>query len=127
MAPSRRSAGSDAAPPKPERWQLDVGSGDVALLVIPPGMQRRRVFQIDIRFVVRVPPSATEAWHAMDVDLNGQREWSRRIASHGPTDSLDYHCRRELDIGQALRIRAATQVGGAFRTRLVIEAEEDRD
>jgi hypothetical protein len=127
MAPPRRSAGGDVAPAKPERWQLDVGSADVALLVIPASLQRRRVFQIDVRFVVRVPESAIEPWHAMDVDLNGQREWSRRLASHGPTDSLDYHCRRELDIGQALRIRAATHVGGTFRTRLVIEAEEDRD
>jgi hypothetical protein len=125
MASRIRPAAKGAAPPKPERWQLDVASGDVALLVIPAGMQRRRVFQIDIRFVVRVPEAASGAWHALDVDLNGQREWSRRIASQGPVDSLDYHCRRELDFGQALRIRAATQVGGGFRTRLVIEAEED--
>ena len=71
-----------------------------------------------------VRATAAGAWQALSVELNGVREWSRRIDTHGQTDTLDYHCRRELDIGQALRVRALTQLGDARRLRLFIEAEE---
>jgi hypothetical protein len=116
------TAAHDAA----ERWVVDAGPADVATLDIPASAQRDRVLEIDVRFVVRAPASAKGAWHAMSVDLNGVRQWSRRIDTHNPdqTDSLDYHCRRELGAGQALRVRAVTQVGGAMRVRLAIEAEE---
>src|SRR5438552_13546297 len=115
------TAAHDAA----ERWVVDAGPVDVATLDIPASAQRDRVFEIDVRFVVRAPASAKGAWHAMSVDLNGVRQWSRRIDTHpDQTDSLDYHCRRELGVGQALRVRAVTQVGGATRVRLAIEAEE---
>jgi hypothetical protein len=117
----------------PERWALDAGAADVATLDIPASAQRERVFEIDLRFVVRAPASRAPAWHAMSVDLNGVREWARRIDTHdavhgvGQTDSLDYHCRVVLPVGRALRVRAVTQVGGAQRVRLVIEAEEAPD
>lgn len=105
-----------------ERWALDAGTADIATLDIPPSAHRRRIFAIDVRFAVRA--TAPGAWQALSVELNGVREWSRRIDTHGPTDTLDHHCRRELDIGQALRIRATTELGGAQRLRLLIEAEE---
>ncbi len=117
-----------------ERWAVDAGAADVATLTIPPSAQRERVFEIDLRFVVRAPLQAGRAaWHAMSVDLNGVREWSRRSATHNPADhpgqndSLDYHCRVLVPVGRALRVRAVTQVGGAIRQRLVIEADEARD
>jgi hypothetical protein len=105
-----------------EHWALDAGAADIATLDIPPSAHRRRVFAIDVRFMVRA--TAAGAWQSLSVELNGVREWSRRIATQGPTDTLDYHCRRELDVGQALRVRALTQVGGAQRVRLLVEAEE---
>ena len=109
-----------------ETWAVDAGPADIATLDIPPSAQRVRIFEVDVRFVVRAPDASTPAWHAMSVELNGLRQWSRRSVTHNPgqTDSLDYHCRVELSVGQALRVRAATQVGGAARQRLVIEAEE---
>ena len=106
----------------PEHWALDAGAADIATLDIPPSAHRSRIFAIDIRFMVRA--TAAGAWQALSVELNGVREWSRRIDTHGQTDTLDYHCRRELDIGQALRVRALTQLGDARRLRLFIEAEE---
>lgn len=114
---------SQASRVAPERWRVDAGASDVALLDIPASAQQVRVFEIDVRLVVRVP--AAGAWHALSVELNGAREWTRRIASAVPGDSLDFHCRRELGVGQALRVRVLTQVGGgAQRQRLTIEAEE---
>ena len=134
MARPARSGPAEAAP---ERWRVDAGAAEVARLDIPPSAQRERVFEIDLRFVVRPPASGAAAWHAMNVDLNGVREWSRRCETHNPApspegtlpapDTLDYHCRVVLPLGRALRVRAVTQVGGAQRVRLVIEAEETRD
>ncbi len=115
---SRPTSEGDAA----EDWAVDAGAADIATLDIPPSAHRRRLFAVDVRFAVRA--AAAGAWQALSVELNGVREWSRRIDSHGPIDTLDYHCRRELDIGQSLRIRAVTQRGGAQRMRLLIEAEE---
>lgn len=110
----------------PERWHVDAGAADIATLDIPASARSTRAFEIDVRFVVRAPLDGEGAWHALAVELNGLRQWQRRIDTHGPgqTDSLDYHCRREVPVGQALRVRAITQVGGAARVRLVIEAEE---
>ena len=114
----------------PERWFVDAGAADVANLDIPASAQRRRVFDVDVRFVVRAPADGSPAWHAMTVELDGRRQWQRRIDTHvdagvpGQSDSLDYHCRCDVGLGQALRVRAVTQVGGAARLRLVIEAEE---
>ena len=115
---SRPTSEGDAA----EHWAVDAGAADIAMLDIPPSAHRRRIFAIDVRFAVRA--AAAGAWQTLSVELNGVREWSRRIDTHGPTDTLDYHCRRELDIGQALRIRATTKLGSAQRLRLLIEAEE---
>ncbi|MDP1650229.1 MAG: hypothetical protein Q8M01_18790 [Rubrivivax sp.] len=107
-----------------ERWAVDAGAADIATLDISPSAHRRRVFAIDVRFVVRASATGPAAWQALSVELDGVREWSRRIDTHGQTDALDYHCRRVLEIGQALRVRAVTKLGGAQRLRLLIEAEE---
>jgi len=108
-----------------ERWEVDAGAADIATLELPPSALRLRRFEIDVRFVVSAAPGAEAPWHALAVELDGQRVWSRRIDTHhGATDSLDFHCRRELAAGQALRVRAISQVGGARRVRLLIEAEE---
>ena len=116
------SASADA----PERWRTDAGAADVAVLDIPASAHRERVFEIDLRLVGRAAPLVAKAWQSMAVDLNGVREWSRRIEMHAPgeTDTLDYHCRVVVPLGRALRVRAVTQVGAAQRLRLVIEAEE---
>jgi hypothetical protein len=110
-----------------ERWSVKVDAGDVATLDIPADLQRDRDFEIDCRFVVRARPGADAPWHAMRVSVDGSLEWSRRIATstQGDSDSLDYHFRRSLPRGQALRVVATTQMQGAQRLSLAIEAEAE--
>lgn len=108
-----------------ERWQLDVGAADIATLDIPPALGRVRRFQVDVRFVVACATPAADAWHALTVEVNGRRQWTRRIATHAPSDSLDYACRLDVGEGAALRLRATTRVArGVQRVRLRIDAEE---
>ena len=109
---------------RPERWRIDAGDADVATLTIPADSFRIRRFEIDCRLVVmRLADGAT---HAMRVDVDGDLEWTRKAPTENPgqTDSMDYHFRRELAVGQPLRIVVKTQVRQARRVALVIEAEE---
>ena len=112
---------------RPERWVTETAHADIATLRIPASLSARRVFEIDVRLVVRAAIQAkTPPWLALTVEIDGAQQWSRRIdaACPGASDSLDYHCRRELMPGQALRIRALSKLGGAARLALVIEAEQ---
>lgn len=79
-----------------------------------------------MRFEVQCPSEANGAWHALTVELDGRRAWSRQIQTSNPgqTDSLDYHQRVEVSEGAGLRVRAITKVRSAVRRRLHIEAEE---
>lgn len=110
----------------PERWSRDAGAADIAMLNIPASAQRRRVFEIDVRFVVRTTAEASDPWHELTVELDGKRQWQRRIPTSnlGSTDTLDYRCRADLGVGQALRVRAIGKVGVAARVKLAIAAEE---
>jgi hypothetical protein len=125
-----RSAGRPtepaATPRSPERWQVDVGDADIATLDIPAVLARSRRFHIDVQFVVQCPAEPRGAWHALTLELDGRREWSRQIDTSNPgqTDTLDYHVQVEVPAGRGLRVRALTQVRGAVRRRLRIEAEE---
>lgn len=112
--------------PIAERWCVDAGDADVALLDVPPHLWRARRFEVDVRFVVQCPAPAGDAWHALTVELDGRQHWSRRIATSNPgqTDSLDFHCRVEVPAGASLRVRALARAGGARRRQLRIEAEE---
>lgn len=112
-------------PPVPESWSCDVGSSDVALLEVPPAV-RPRAFQLDVRSVVRCPAADRAAWHALTVEIDGRREWSRRIPTSNPgqTDSLDYQRNVEVGAGQGLRIRAVVATGASQRMQLRIEAQE---
>ncbi|MCE2783078.1 hypothetical protein [Limnohabitans sp.] len=113
---------------KPELWRTEVGMGDaVAVLNIPGALQRARTFDIDVSLLVRVPEDHAQAWHALTLEIDGRRQWHRRIASScpGQTDGLDYHCRVLLEAGPALRIRAVALTRGAVVQRLLIEARED--
>jgi hypothetical protein len=110
-----------------EHWSVDAADRDVAVLDIPPVLGRERVFDIDLRFSVRSPVPGDGAWLSVALDLDGAREWARRIEVQcpGQTDSLDFHCRRVVPEGQALRLRATAQAGGgARRHRLRLDAEE---
>lgn len=113
----------------PERWQVQAGPADVATLAIPPDLHRDRDFEIDCRFVVRVPadPGAATPWLQMRVLINGHQEWERRIdaASPGATDSLDLHVRRRVPPRQALKVVAQVRSQGVQRLTLQIEAEEN--
>jgi len=113
-------------PPLAELWRCDAGSATVAVVDIPGALDRRRTFDIDVTLVVRVPAEAEEPWHELRVELDGQQQWQRRIASHSPghTDGLDYHCRIQLETGRSLRIRAAAAAGGSSVQQLLIEARE---
>lgn len=112
-----------------ERWRIDAGAAELAVLHVPPVLRRDRIVEIDVRFVVRALADASAPWLSIEVEIDGERQWSRRIDAHRPgePDSLDWHGRRELPAGQGLRVRAVTRVGGgARRERLVIEAEVDQ-
>ena len=119
-----------------EHWRTDAGSGSVAVLNIPGLLDRARVFDVDATLVVDVPSapasgatkaSASEPWHELTVDFDGQRQWNRRIPSHSPgqTDGLDYHQRVRLEPGQTLKVRAVVKVKGSRIKSLVIEAREE--
>lgn len=112
--------------PPLEHWLADVGDADIATLDVPPAIGRTRRFQVDVRFVVLCPADGAPAWHAMTVEVDGRREWSRQIATANPgqTDSLDFHLQVDVPEGTALRVRATTQVRAARRRQLRIEAEE---
>jgi hypothetical protein len=112
--------------PRPEHWLTDAADADIATLDIPPALGHTRRFHVDVRFVVQCPAEGAAAWHALTVEANGRRQWSRRIATSNPgaTDSLDFDFRVELAAGEALRVRAVTRVQGAARRRLRIEAVE---
>ena len=116
-----------ASPEKPELWRTEVGDA-VAVLHIPGALKRSRTFDIDVSLLVRVPEDNTEAWHALTLEIDGKRQWHRRIASScpGQTDGLDYHCRFVLEAGPSLRIRAVAGTRGAVVQRLQIEAREDK-
>lgn len=99
----------------------------MARLRIPPDAQRERSFELSCRFVVGLPaPAPAAAWHALHVFVDGSLEWSRRIPTSNPghTDSLDVQFRRRVPVGRGLDIVARTEVGGARRVRLLIEADE---
>lgn len=112
-------------PSAPESWSADVGTADVALLEVPPAL-RAREFQLDVRSVVRCPAADASAWHALTVEVDGRREWSRRIPTSNPgqTDSLDYQRRVEVGAGQGMRIRAIVATAVSQRLQLRIEAHE---
>jgi hypothetical protein len=111
---------------KPEMWRTEVADA-VAVLNIPGALQRARSFDIDVSLLVRVPEDNAEVWHELALEIDGQRQWHRRIASScpGQTDGLDYHCRVVLEAGPALRIRAVAGTRGTVVQRLLIEARED--
>lgn len=126
-APS--AAAASRRRPGREHWRADAGEADIATLDIPGALARTRRFEIDVRFVVRAPLDLRDAWFELTVELDGRRQWSRRIATllPGETDSLDYRCAVELPPGPGLRVRALTAVRGALRRQLVVEAEEQRE
>lgn len=113
---------------RPETWRVDAGDADVAVLRVPPVLRSDRVFEIDLRFVVRTPPEPG-GWLEVTLELDGAREWSRRIDATclGQADSLDFHCRRALPAGLGLRLRAVTRVGGGARRSALSLAAEAAD
>lgn len=114
---------------RPEHWTVDAGDADIATLDVPPALTRERRFLVDVRFVVACPAPAADAWHALTVELDGRRAWTRQIPTSNPgqADSLDYQCEIALPVGSALRVRALTRVGRAVRRQLRIDAEEQCD
>jgi len=109
-----------------EHWAVDAGDADVAVLDVPPSLDRTRRFEVDVRLQVRCPLPAGDAWHALAVEIDGRQHWSRRIATSNPgqSDSLDYHCRVEVPAGAGLRVRALASVQASRRERLRIDVEE---
>jgi hypothetical protein len=112
----------------PEHWCLK-GVDGVAVLNIPGLNGRGRLFDVDVSLLVNVPTDVTgAAWLELSVELDGQRQWSRRIPAHNPgqTDSLEYHQRLHLEAEQGIRVRAVAAVHGVRLRELTIEAREDR-
>ncbi|HET9645851.1 MAG TPA: hypothetical protein VFP68_21415 [Burkholderiaceae bacterium] len=109
-----------------ERWSVEAGTADVATLVIPADAQRDRRFEISCRFVV-AQRAGDNAFHGMRIDVDGALEWSRRLPTQNPghTDSIDYRFRRDVPAGQPVRVRVKTEVRGAARISVTIEADEE--
>jgi hypothetical protein len=85
------------------------------------------VFEVDATLIVDVPSAAASAWHELTVEIDGQRQWSRRIPSANPgqTDGLEYHQQVRLEVEQGVRIRAVAKVKGGRIRQLMVEARED--
>jgi len=115
-------------PTQPEYWQTDAGTASVAVLTIPGLLTRARAFDIDATLIVDVPSVVTQgAWLELTVEIDGQRQWSRRISAHNPgqTDNLDYHQQVRMEVAQGIRIRAVAAVKGARIKQLWVEAREE--
>ena len=112
---------------RPELWRADSAGDAVAVLDIPASLSRSRDFDIDVTLVVNVPVEGMPAWHELNLEVDGRKQWSRRIASSSPgqTDGLDYHCRIHLQAERALRVRALAFTQGAVVSSLFIEAREE--
>jgi hypothetical protein len=112
---------------QPEHWLTDTDTAPVAVLNIPGLLSCPRVFDIDATLIVEVPDAPQGAWLELTVELDGQRQWSRRIPAHNPgqTDGLDYHQRVRLEVAQGIRIRAVVAVKGVRIQRLWVEAREE--
>ena len=118
--PAAPSTASSAAP---ERWSADAGEGDVCRLDIPPALHERR-FEIACLFVVAHPGDGA-ARHGLSVLIDGAREWSREIETHGgASDTLDVRFSRSVAAGRPLRIVATGSVRRSRRVRLTVSAEE---
>lgn len=113
---------------KAEHWRTEV-SDSVAVLNIPGALKRSRTFDIDASLLVRVPLEHEGPWHELTLEIDGRRQWHRRIHSQcpGQTDGLDYHCRIVLEAGPAMRIRAVAATRGAVVQQLLVEAREALD
>jgi hypothetical protein len=120
-------------PPKsqahqPEHWQTEAGTSPVAVLDIPGLLSRARVFGIDATLIVDVPdaPQDRDAWLELTVEIDGQRQWNRRIAAHSPsqTDGLGYRQRVRLAVAQGIRIGAVAAVKGTQMKTLWTKAQE---
>lgn len=112
---------------QPEHWQADAGTASVAVLNIPGLLSRARVFDVDATLMVDVPNATQNAWLELTVEIDGQRQWSRRMPAHNPgqTDGLEYHQRVRLEVGQGIRVRAVVAVKGVRLQRLWVEAREE--
>lgn len=120
-APAARSAEA------PERWQADAGDRPVARLDVPPHATRERIFELDVQLLVGGASSGgAGATHALRVLVNGQQEWSRRVATaEGAEDSLEWRQQRRVPVGEPLRVQAHAEVRGTRRRRLTVLAHEE--
>lgn len=121
----RVGAGGDtAAMNQPEQWQLDAGDRAIGRLDVPPHATRERVFELDVRFVVRAGAGA-QPRHGLRVLVNGNQEWARQIdTERGGNDSLEWRQRRRVPTGESLRLQALTEVRQGLRLRLLLSAIE---
>jgi hypothetical protein len=116
-----------AAAEAAEHWVEDAGDSDAAHLDIPPHATRERRFEIFCSFEVANPLGGDDAAHGLRVLVNGAQEWTRRVATHAGSDSLDVRLRKTVPVGEPLRLTARTEVQGVRRVGLKITADEDLD
>ncbi|WP_235581908.1 hypothetical protein [Rhizobacter sp. Root29] len=127
MKPSQAAAMSDRSRDVAEHWSEDAGDHDAAQLDIPPHATRERRFEIFCSFEVANPLGGDDAAHALRVLVDGAQAWTRRVATHAGSDSLDVRLRRVVPVGEPLRVTARTEVQGVRRVRLKITADEELD
>lgn len=111
--------------PAPEHWRVDARDAAIASLDIPADLHRAREFEIAVALTVGAPHDV-DAWHQLHVYADGELQWSRRIATQNPGafDGLEFRFRRQIAVGQALRLRAQADCHRGRPLQLVIEADE---
>lgn len=111
----------------PEAWAVRVVDAPVAQLTIPGVLSRRRRFDIDVQLRARIPSTGPSTLD-LSLEIDGARQWSRTAtgATPGEIDSLDYHCRVELEPDRELRLRARASTRDCVMVELSLSATEDQ-
>jgi hypothetical protein len=115
-----------ANPSAPEHYRVDVADEALAVLDVPADAHRLRVFEVACALTVQTDDETGGAWHQLTVLDNGARQWERREPTRNPGefDGLDMRFRRDVPVGQSLRITAAVRCLGSRCRRIVIEVDE---
>lgn len=100
----------------------------MVVLTIPGALDRTRTFDVDVQLRVRLPAAARAPELGLSLEIDGSRQWSRSIAGSTPgeVDTLEYHCRLELNPGRDSRLRARATARQCTLLSLSLSAVEER-
>ena len=122
MDAMHKSVTSDAL----ESWCVRSTDTDVAVLTIPGALDRSRTFDVDVQLQVRLPDAQKKSELGLSLEVDGSRQWSRTMvgSTPGDVDTLEYHCRLELEPGRDCRLRARASLRNCSLVSLCLSAAE---